>query len=142
MILIAAFAALTTIGVIAIGPQVMQIAFGDKFTYDRLGLAIVSIGMGFYLVAASLNQAALAQGQARRAAIPWVVCAVAFVAYNLASPGNPFRAVEIGFAGASALLAGLLYLVYASPRPSAEDEIEPGSGREVQARLEALDEIA
>jgi O-antigen/teichoic acid export membrane protein len=140
--LIAVFAAATTLGVIAIGPQVMQIAFGDKFTYDRLGLAIVSVGMGFYLVAASLNQAVLAQGQARRAAIPWVICAAAFVAYNLLSPGSPFRAVEIGFAGASALLAGLLYLVYRAPHPIPGDELEPGSGREVQARLEALDEIA
>jgi O-antigen/teichoic acid export membrane protein len=140
--LIAVFAAATTIGVLAIGPQVMQIAFGDKFEYDRLGLAIVSVGMGFYLVAASLNQAVLAQGQARRAAIPWVICAAAFVAYNLLSPGSPFRAVEIGFAGASALLAGLLYLVYRAPHPIPGDELEPGSGREVQARLEALDEIA
>ena len=140
--LIAGFAVLTTLGVLAIGPQVMQIAFGDKFEYDRLGLVIVSIGMGFYLVAASLNQAALAQGQARRAAVPWVLSALAFVAYNLFSPGDPFRAVEIGFAGAAVLLSGMLYLVYTRPHPNVGDVIEPGSGREVQARLEALDEIA
>ena len=70
MLLIAGFAAVVTLGVLAIGPQVMQLAFGDQFEYDRLGLAIVSVGMGFYLVAASLNQAVLAQGQARRAARP------------------------------------------------------------------------
>lgn len=142
MLLIAGFALLTTLGVVAIGPQVMQLAFGDKFDYDRLGLAIVAIGMGFYLVAASLNQAALAQGQARRAALPWVLCAGAFVAYNLLAPGDPFRAVEIGFAGSAALLSGLLYLLYAHPHPSVADSIEPGSGREIQARLDALDEIA
>lgn len=142
MILIAGFAAATTVGVLLIGPQVMQLAFGDKFEYDRLGLAIVSIGMGFYLVAASLNQAALAQGQARRAAIPWVISATAFVLCNLLYPGDPYRAVEIGFTGAAMLLAAMLWYVYAHPRPSAEDEIMPGSGREVQARLDALDEIA
>ena len=141
MLLIAAFAAAVTVGVLAIGPQVMQIAFGDQFEYDRVGLAIVSVGMGFYLVAASLNQAALAQGQARRAAVPWVVCALAFVAYNLLSPGDPFRAVEVGFAGCAVLLSGLLYLVYAHPHPRAGDSLEPGSGREVEARLAALDEI-
>lgn len=142
MLLIAAFAAATTLGVLLIGPQVMQLAFGDKFTYDRVGLVIVAIGMGFYLVAASLNQAALAQGQARRAAIPWVICASAFVAYNLLSPGDPFRAVEVGFTGAAVLLSGMLWWVYTHPHPSVGDEITPGSGREVQARLDALDEIA
>ncbi len=119
----------------------MQLAFGDQFEYDRLGLAIVAIGMGFYLVAASLNQAVLAQGQARRAAIPWVICALAFVAYNLISPGDPFRTVEVGFAGAAVLLSGLLYLVYAHPHPTVGDSLEPGSGREVEARLAAIDEI-
>lgn len=142
MMLIAAFATATTIGVLLIGPQVMQIAFGDKFTYDRVGLAIVSVGMGFYLVAASLNQAALAQGQARRAAVPWVICALAFVAYNLLYTGDPFRAVEVGFTGAAILLSGMLWYVYSHPHANAEDEIEPGSGREIQARLDALDEIA
>ena len=113
MLLIAAFAGTVTVGVLAIGPQVMQIAFGDQFEYDRLGLAIVSVGMGFYLVAASLNQAVLAQGQARRAALPWVASALAFVVYNLISPGgDPFRAVEVGFAGVRrpALGAALLRL--------------------------------
>lgn len=142
MILIAGFALATTIGVLLIGPQVMQIAFGDKFEYDRLGLAIVSVGMGFYLVAASLNQAALAQGQARRAAIPWVICATGFVLCNLLYTGDPYRAVEVGFTAAAMALAAMLWYVYAHPHPNAEDRIEPGSGREVQARLDALDEIA
>ncbi len=141
MLLIAAFATATTIGVLLIGPQVMQLAFGDKFEYDRLGLAIVSVGMGFYLVAASLNQAALAQGQARRAAVPWVISACAFVACNLLFSGDPYRAVEVGFTGAAILLAAMLWYVYAHPHPSVDDAIEPGSGREVQARLDALDEI-
>src|SRR4029079_2624203 len=95
MLLIAGFAAATTIGVLAIGPQVMQIAFGDGFEYGRIGLAIVAVGMGFYLVAASLNQAALAQGQAHRAAYRWILCAALFVVINLVAAGDPFRAVEV-----------------------------------------------
>jgi O-antigen/teichoic acid export membrane protein len=142
MLLIAGFAAATTIGVLAIGPQVMQIAFGDGFDYDRLGLAIVAVGMGFYLVAASLNQAALAQGQAHRAAYRWILCAALFVVYNLIGPGDPFRAVEVGYAGCSALLAILLYLVYRSPVARADDLFEPGSPEELQARLATSDEIA
>ena len=142
MLLIAGFAAATTIGVLAIGPQVMQIAFGDGFEYDRVGLAIVAVGMGFYLVAASLNQAALTQGQAHRAAYRWIFCAALFVAYNLIGLGDPFRTVEIGYAGCSALLALLLYAVYRRPVARAEDLFEPGSPEEMQARLATSDEIA
>ncbi len=141
LLTIAGFAAATTVGVLAIGPEVMQLAFGDKFSYDRLGLAIVAVGMGFYLSGAALNQAALAQGQARRAAACWVVCALGFVAWNLIAPLDPYRTVEVGFAGAAALLAGLLYLLYAQPRPVGADALEPGSAREIEARLAAVDEI-
>ncbi len=86
LLIIAGFAAAVVVGVLLIGPEVMQIAFGEKFTYDRAGLAIVAIGMGFYLSAAALNQAALAQGQARRAAACWGACAAGFVAFNLIQP--------------------------------------------------------
>ena len=140
-LLIAGFAALVTLGVAAIGPEVMQIAFGDKFEYDRLGLVIVAVGMGLYLVAASLNQAALAQGQAQRAAACWILCAALFVVVNVAGPLDPDRAVEIGFAASAALLAGLLGLLYVRPRPEERDEIAPGSEREVQASLLASDEV-
>ena len=142
MLLIVGFAAATTVGVLAIGPQVMQIAFGDGFDYDRIGLAIVAVGMGFYLVAASLNQAALAQGQAHRAAYRWILCAGLFIVYNLIGPGDPFRTVEVGYAGCSALLALLLYAVYRRPVARPDDLFEPGSPEEVQARLATSDEIA
>jgi O-antigen/teichoic acid export membrane protein len=142
LLLIAGFAALTIVGVVAIGPQVMQIAFGDSFEYDRLGLAIVAAGMGFYLAAASLNQAALAQAQAHRAAACWIFAAAVFVLINLIGVPSAERAVEIGFAVSAALLAGLLYALYARPSPSEQDVIEPGSGRELQAQLTSADEIA
>jgi O-antigen/teichoic acid export membrane protein len=142
LLLIAGFAALTIVGVVAIGPQVMQIAFGDSFEYDRLGLAIVAAGMGFYLAAASLNQAALAQAQAHRAAACWIFAAAVFVVINLIGVPSAERAVEIGFAVSAALLAGLLYALYARPSPSEQDVIEPGSGRELQAQLTSADEIA
>jgi O-antigen/teichoic acid export membrane protein len=142
LLMIVAFAAVTTVGVLLIGPEVMQLAFGDKFTYDRVGLAIVAVGMGFYLSGAALNQAALAQGQARRAAACWVFCATAFVIWNLVAPLDPFRTVEVGFTGAATMLAGLLYLLYAQPHPASGDEVEPGSAREIEARLAAFDEIA
>jgi O-antigen/teichoic acid export membrane protein len=141
LLTIAAFAAAVTIGVLAIGPEVMQIAFGNKFDYDRVDLAIVAVGMGFYLSAAALNHATLAQGQARRAAACWVACAVVFIAFNLIQPLNPFRTVEVGFTGCAALLSGLLYLLYRSPVSVAGDTLEPDSPREIEARLAADAEI-
>ncbi len=142
LITIAGFATLTTLGVLAIGPEVMQLAFGEKFEYDRTGLAIVAVGMGCYLSAAALNQAALAQGQARRAALCWASCAVLFLAWNLVSPLDAFRNVEVGFAGAAALLSGLLYAIYSRPHPIAADTFEPDSPREIEARLATADEVA
>ncbi len=141
LMIIAGFAAAVTVGVLAIGPQVMQIAFGDDHTYDRAGLVIVAIGMGFYLSAVTLNQAALAQGQARRAAACWVACAIGFIIFNLIQPIDPYRAVELGFALAAATLSGLLYLLYRRPHPVVGDEVTPGSVHEIEARLATVDEI-
>lgn len=141
LITITGFATLATLGVIAIGPDVMQLAFGEKFSYDRAGLAFVAIGMGFYLSAAALNQAALAQGQAHRAALCWVACGVAFLAWNLVAPMDAFRNVELGFAGAAALLSALLYAIYSRPHPSPRDSLEPDSPREIEARLATADEV-
>jgi O-antigen/teichoic acid export membrane protein len=140
-LVIAAFAGAVTLGVLAIGPQVMQIAFGDDFEYDRLGLAIVAVGMGFYLCAGTLNQAAIAQGQARRAAACWVACAALFVIVNLLPALDEFRRVEIGFTAVAVLLCGLLYALYRRPHPRADDSVEPGSPEEIEAQLAAADEI-
>src|SRR4029079_4525433 len=82
------------------------------------------------LVAASLNQAALAQGQAHRAASRWILCAALFVVINLVAAGDPFRAVEVGYAACSALLALLLYAIYRRPEPRPEDRVAPGSAEE------------
>lgn len=137
---IVGFAAFTALVVLAAGPELMQLAFGAKFEYDTAGLLIVTAGMGLYLTAATLNQAALAQGQVRRAAACWVASAVAFVLFNLTGAFDPFRRVEVGFAVAAALLCALLYGLYRRPRPRAEDVPRPGSPQEVEARLAAADE--
>ena len=78
LIAVAGFSALVFALVAAIGPEAMQVAFGDEFTYDRLGLMLVAAAMGFYLAATTLNQAALAHGAAARAARCWAVSAAAF----------------------------------------------------------------
>jgi O-antigen/teichoic acid export membrane protein len=139
---IAVFAAAVGLIVLIAGPQLMQLAFGEKFGYDRVGLLIVAAGMGFYLSSGTLNQAALAQGQVRRAAACWVGCALGFIGWNLLPVLDEFRRVEVGFAGAAALLCGLLYLLYRHPRARPEDVVEPGSPQELEARLAAADEAS
>lgn len=139
-IAIAAFTALTALVVLAAGPELMQLAFGEKFGYDRAGLLIVTAGMGLYLCAATLNQAALAQGQVRRAAARWIACAAGFVAFNLLPILNPYRRVEVGLALAAAALCALLFMLYRRPHPRAEDVVLPDSPQEVEARLASADE--
>jgi O-antigen/teichoic acid export membrane protein len=141
---IAAFAGLVGLIVAIAGPELMQLAFGEKFTYDRAGLLIVTAGMGFYLASGTLNQAALAQGQVRGAAARWVVCAAGFIGWNLLPVLDEFRRVEVGFAGAAALLCTLLYLLYRHPPkvPRPEDVVAPGSPEEIEAQLAAADEAS
>jgi O-antigen/teichoic acid export membrane protein len=138
---IAAFTALVVIVVLIGGPKLMQIAFSKKFTYDRTGLLLVSVGMGLYLSSVTVNQACIAQGQVRRAAVRWISCAALFIAWNFVPlVSNEFRRVEIGFLLAAGALLSLLYYVYRRPHERPEDIPAPGSGEELEARLAIIDE--
>jgi hypothetical protein len=115
----------------------MRLAFGDNYGYDRVGLLIIAAGMGFHLASLTLNQAALAQGQARRAAIRWAICAAAFVAWCFLPVFDVVRRVEIGFAGAAILLCALLYALYRAPRPRPGDRVVPDPTQPAATRLPA-----
>jgi len=141
LLAIAAFTAVVALAVLAAGPQLMQLAFSDKFSYDRAGLLLVTAGMGLYLSSVTVNQACLAQGQVRRASLRWVGCAAFFVAWCFAAPiAEEFRRVEVGFAISALLLLGLLTLIYRRPHERAEDVPAAGSTEELEARLAAIDE--
>ncbi|HET9592217.1 MAG TPA: hypothetical protein VFP17_04805 [Solirubrobacterales bacterium] len=138
---IAAFTALVVVVVLIAGPTAMQIAFSKKFTYDRAGLLLVSVGMGLYLSSVTVNQACIAQGQVRRAAARWIACAGLFIAWNFVPlVDNEFRRVEIGFLLAAGALFSLLYFVYRHPHERTEDVLEPGSTEELELRVGMLDE--
>jgi O-antigen/teichoic acid export membrane protein len=138
---VAAFAAFTALVVLIAGPKLMQIAFSDKFTYDRAGLLLVTLGVGLYLGSVTLNQACVAQGQVRRAAARWLGCAAFFILWNfLPIVGDEFRRVEIGFALTAGVLFALLYLVYRYPHGRAEDIPREGSTEELELRLASIDE--
>lgn len=138
---VGAFAAFTGIVVLIAGPQLMQLAFSKKFEYDREGLLLVTLGMGLYLGSVTLNQACLAQGQVRRAAVRWIACAGFFILWNfLPIVGDEFRRVEVGFALTAGVLFALLYLLYRFPHGRAEDIPREGSTEELELRLASIDE--
>ncbi|MGN6200971.1 MAG: lipopolysaccharide biosynthesis protein [Solirubrobacterales bacterium] len=138
---ITAFTAFTGLVVLIAGPHLMQIAFSKKFTYDRPGLLLVTLGMGLYLGSVTLNQACVAQGQVRRAAGRWLACAAFFILWNfLPIVSNEFRRVEIGFALTAGVLFAVLYLVYRYPHGRAEDIPREGSEEELELRLASIDE--
>ena len=64
VLVIAGFALTVAAGLVALGPWAMDVLFDDAATYGRWGLALVALGMGFHLMAGTLNQAALARDRA------------------------------------------------------------------------------
>ncbi len=110
---IAGFAAVVTLGLLAVGPLAMDLVFGGEFEYGRGGLVLIGIGMGLYLAAATLNQALLARARARQAAACWIGSAAVFVVLLLL-PGFDDRVlqVEAAYVAGALVLCGLLYGLY------------------------------
>jgi O-antigen/teichoic acid export membrane protein len=110
---IAAFAAAVALGLLVIGPFVMSHLFGQHFTYGRFGLALIGLGMGLHLTSGALNQAALARDRARAAACCWGLAAALFLVWMLIPlVSEQLLRTEIGYAGATALLATTLAMLY------------------------------
>ena len=110
---IAGFALAVAVGLFAIGPPVVRTLFDIDRDIARGGLALVGLGMGFHLIAGTLNQAALARGQARGAAVAWLLSAAAFVIWML-SPviDDQLLRTELGYCLATAALSAMLAGVY------------------------------
>ncbi|MGI8579333.1 MAG: hypothetical protein ACR2K9_02115 [Solirubrobacteraceae bacterium] len=132
ILVIAGFAGLVALGLLVIGPFAMKVLFGHHGHYERIGLAAVGLGMGFHLVAGTLNQAALARGRAGLAAAAWLLSAALFVGWVASSfMTDPVRRVEAGYLGATLLLSGMLYALYR--RPGSEEEAPQSPPRGEQA---------
>ena len=110
---IAGFAGAVALVMLAAGPQLMDLLFGGDFGYDRGGLVLVSVGMGLYLAAATLNQALLAHAHGGRSAACWATTAVAFVLFLLlVELDDRVLQVEIAFVAAAAILSASLYALH------------------------------
>jgi O-antigen/teichoic acid export membrane protein len=113
LLAIAAFSGCVALAMAVAGPALMGVVFGGDFDYARGGLVLIALGMGLYLSAATLNQAALARGLTRQACACWVGSALAFVAFLLVLEfDDRVLQVETGYLGAAMLLCGLLYALY------------------------------
>jgi O-antigen/teichoic acid export membrane protein len=131
VLVIAAFAVVVALGLLAVGPPVMHALLGDKgFAYGRLGLAMVGLGMGLHLTAGTLNQAALARGRAPLAAVAWLLSAALFVAFMVAPIiHHQVTRVEVGYFGAAAVLCVLLWAIYRhGPTTAGEPAARAGAG--------------
>jgi O-antigen/teichoic acid export membrane protein len=120
VLVIAAFAAVVALGLLAIGPPVMTALLGDKgFHYGRVGLAVVGLGMGLHLVSGTLNQAALARDRSGAAAVAWLAAAVLFVVL-VATPtiSGEVTRVEVSYFVSTLVLCGLLWGLYRRGRAS------------------------
>jgi O-antigen/teichoic acid export membrane protein len=138
--LIAGFGVVAFVVVAIAGPQLMQIAFSDRYDYDRLGLLLVTAGMAVYLAATTLNQAALAQGRARAAATRWGLCALGYLVWLLIPSLEFARRVEVGFFAAAVVLAASLMVLYRrEPEPGG---VRPGSVEELEVQLATADEAS
>ena len=110
---IAVFAGAVALGLLAVGPFVMDHLFGQHYDYNRFGLALIGLGMGMHLTSGALNQAALARDEAQHAALCWIGVAIVFVAWMFTPiVSEELLRTEIGYLGAASLLAGMLWVLY------------------------------
>jgi O-antigen/teichoic acid export membrane protein len=111
---ILAFAAVVSLGLLVVGPFALRhVFFGQHYTYKGTGLALIGIGMGLHLCSGALNQAALARDRARAAAGCWLLAAALFVAWMLLPAiSEQLLRAEVGYAGATAVLALALTVLY------------------------------
>jgi O-antigen/teichoic acid export membrane protein len=124
---IAGFAVAVALGLLVIGPFALRhVFFGQVFSYNRFGLALIGVGMGLHLTSGALNQAALARDRARAAALCWGCAAGVFLAWMLISPvSEQLLRAEVGYAGATALLALMLGGLYRRGTSAALRRIQP-----------------
>jgi hypothetical protein len=92
----------------------------QHYSYGRFGHALIGIGMGMHLASGALNQAALARNRARAAATCWAIAALVFLVWMLTpAVGEQVLRAELGYCGATSLLALLLAGLYRQAQPAA-----------------------
>ena len=95
----------------AFGPAGMHLLYGSKYSASAADLALLGLGAGSYLAAATISQALLAQAEGLRAAAAWAASAALFVLVYVLSGGTELHRVSL--AVASAMVADTAFLAVA-----------------------------
>jgi O-antigen/teichoic acid export membrane protein len=74
---VGAMSVLTVLGAVALGPELVRLVFGSGYVVDRMTCALVAAGVGVYLIASVANDVSVAVGVHARAAVTWLLAAVA-----------------------------------------------------------------
>lgn len=101
------------------GPQALRLIFGAGFSARPGGLALLALGVSFYLPAAALSQALLALDRAGRAALAWAAAGAAFVAGFASVPGDAVLRSGAALASGSGVCLGVLIVVARQRRQAA-----------------------
>lgn len=118
LLAIAGFAAVAALVMLAIGPWIMELVFGKDYVFDRVDLVAITVGMGVYLCAATLNQTALAARKTGIAVACWLTATIFFVIWEYGGfVADPLDRVAIGYPVASLILFGLLFALYQRVTP-------------------------
>lgn len=118
LLAIAAFAAGAALVMLIAGPTIMEIVFGKKYVFTRPELVAISVGMGIYLCAATLNQTALAAKKTGLAVGCWLVATAFFVIWEYGGfVKDPLDRVAIGYPATALILFVLLFGLYERVTP-------------------------
>ena len=131
---IGAAAGVGALVMLAIGPWLMQTVLGEEYVYGRAGLVAVTIGMGLYLCAATLNQSALAAGRVRAAVACWLTATIAFLVWMLLPiHDSALTRVEIGYPASALLLFAMLFVLYEKSTPRSTEPDAPSTSASASA---------
>ncbi|MGY6499701.1 MAG: lipopolysaccharide biosynthesis protein [Acidimicrobiales bacterium] len=104
---VGALAAAGTLIAWAIGPQVVQIAFGESFVLGHRDLALLALSSGIFMLAVSLGQSLIAVASPARMAIGWAT-GVATFAVVTALGNDLYLRVQVGMVAGTTAVACVL----------------------------------
>jgi O-antigen/teichoic acid export membrane protein len=87
--------ALFVVGAAVVGPAGMKLLYGPDYAASASDLALLGLGAGAYLFAATISQALLARALGVRAAVAWAASAGLFVGIYLAAGGSQLHRVSL-----------------------------------------------
>jgi O-antigen/teichoic acid export membrane protein len=90
------------------GPAAMKFLYGSEYVASSSDLALLGLGAGAYLFAATISQALLARALGARAAVAWAASALLFVAVFRFTGGSELHRVSL--AVATGMVANTLLL--------------------------------